>query len=209
MDAREEILGRVRAALRTGRIPREPGPPPPAFSLEAATPDAWRDRFVEELKALSVTVHVEESEASVRARVRSLVEGRRVHAWSRAALPYRIGDDLPGEALAGAAERRAIAGADVGLTGVDAAIAETGSLVLVSSEDHPRSASLVPPHHVAVVRRGEIVPTMGAALAKLAASIPAASAINVVTGPSRTADIELQLTLGVHGPGALVVVVGP
>jgi L-lactate dehydrogenase complex protein LldG len=209
VDAREEILGRVRSALRSGRIPSAPSPPPPAFSLEAAPPEAWRDRFVEELKALSVTVHVEPSEAAVRARVRSLVEGRRVRAWSRAALPYGIGDDLASDALAGAAERRAIAAADVGLTGVDAAVAETGSLVLVSTADQPRSASLVTPHHVAVVRRGEIVPTLGAALSKLRGSIPAASAINVITGPSRTADIELQLTLGVHGPGALVVVVGP
>lgn len=209
MDAREEILRRVRAALRSGRIPTAPSPPAPAFSLDAASPDGWRDRFIEELKALNVTVHVEESEAAVRARVRSLIDGRRVRAWSRDALPYRIGDDLPGDALSGAAERRAIAAAEVGLTGVDAAIAETGSLVLVSSADHPRSASLVPPHHVAVVRRGEIVPTLGAALARLRTAIPAASAINVVTGPSRTADIELQLTLGVHGPGALVVVVGP
>lgn len=209
MDAREEILGRVRAALRTGRIPGATSPPAPAFSLEKSTPDEWLDRFVTELRALNVAVHVEASEAAVRARVRSLIVGKRVRAWSRAALPHRIGDDLPKEALAGAAERRAIAAAEVGVTGVDAAIAETGSLVLVSSADHPRSASLVTPHHVAVVRRGEIVPTLGAALARISASIPAASAIHVITGPSRTADIELQLTLGVHGPGALAVVVGP
>lgn len=209
MDAREEILGRVRAALRSARIPGASAPPAPTFSLESATPDERLDRFVTELRALSVTVHVEASEAAVRSRVRALIEGRRVRAWSRAALPYKIGDDLTDDALAGAAERRAIAAAEVGLTGVDAAIAETGSLVLVSSADHPRSASLVTPHHVAVVRRGDVVATMGVALAKLRAAIPAASALHVISGPSRTADIELQLTLGVHGPGALVVVVGP
>jgi L-lactate dehydrogenase complex protein LldG len=209
VDAREEILGRVRAALKTGRIPSEPIAPPPAFTLEAAPPEEWLERFVAEAKALNVEVHVEASEEEVRARVRALLLGKRVRAWPKAALPYRIGDDLASDALAGAAERRDIAAAEFGLTCVDAAIAETGSLVLVSTADHPRSASLVPPHHVAVVRRSEIVPTLGAAIAKLRASVPAASAWNVITGPSRTADIELQLTLGVHGPGALVVVVGP
>jgi L-lactate dehydrogenase complex protein LldG len=209
VDAREEILGRVRAALRTGRIPREPVAPALSFTLDAAAPDELLDRFIAELKALSVTVHVEASEAAVRARVRALLLGKRVRAWPRAALPYRIGDDLASDVFAGPAERRDIAAAEFGVTGVDAAIAETGSLVLVSTKDHPRSASLVPPHHVAVVKRNDLVPTLGAALVKLRGAIPSASALNVVTGPSRTADIELQLTLGVHGPGALVVVVGP
>jgi L-lactate utilization protein LutC len=59
------------------------------------------------------------------------------------------------------------------------------------------------------VRRADLVPNLRSALARVRGAIPSASAIHLVTGPSRSADIELQLTLGVHGPGELVVVLGP
>jgi hypothetical protein len=189
VDAREEILARVRASLRTARLPERPAALPPVpSSLEAAAPEAWRARF------------------------RAQVAGRRVRSWARASLPYECGATLTDAAalvLDGAAERAALAAAEVGVTGVDAAIAETGSLVLVATPDHPRTASLLPPKHVALVRRADLVPNLRSALALLRASIPSASAVNLVTGPSRSADIELQLTLGVHGPGELVVVLGP
>jgi L-lactate dehydrogenase complex protein LldG len=203
-SARDEILARVRAALSTARLPSAPEPPPIASSLERATPAEQRARFVAELKALNVVVHEEATPAALRARVAQIVGRRSVLAWPRSALPYELEPESLGTPSDSRPEER-----DVGLTGVDLAIAETGTLALVSSSDHPRTASLLPPVHVAVVRADQIVPTLGAAFARLGPAIPAASAINFVTGPSRTADIELQLTLGVHGPGELVVVLGP
>jgi len=213
VEAREEILANVRAALRTARLPAPPAPLPPVpSSLEAAAADAWSERFVAELRALGVTVHVEASADAVRGRVRALVAGKRVRSWARASLPHDVGGVLVEAAavvLDGTAERAALAAAEVGVTGVDAAIAETGTLVLVATPDRPRTASLLPPRHVALARREEIVPTLRRALARIGAAIPSASAVHLVTGPSRSADIELQLTLGVHGPGELVVVLGP
>ncbi len=209
--ARDVILGRVRSALRTARIPAEPEPPPlPVASLELAGAAQWRERFVAELCALGVAVHEERNAEEVRARVRQLVAGRRVLAWPARALPYEIGSALfENGAIDGRAPRADQAACDVGVTGVDAAIAETGTIALVSSSDHPRTASLLPPVHVAVVRADQIVPTLSKCFERLGAAIPGASAVNFVTGPSRTADIELQLTLGVHGPGELIVVIGP
>jgi len=213
VEAREEILGRVRAALRTARLPARPASLSPIpSSLEAAPPETWRARFVAELRALEVAVHEEATPEAVRARVRTLVAGRRVRSWASAALPYDLGATLAeasASLLDGAAERGALAAAEVGVTGVDAAIAETGSLALIAAPDRPRTASLLPPKHVAVVRRADLVPNLRSALARLRSAIPAASALHLVTGPSRSADIELQLTLGVHGPGELVVVLGP
>jgi L-lactate dehydrogenase complex protein LldG len=107
--------------------------------------------------------------------------------------------------------RAAAAAADLGVTGVDLAIAETGSLVLVSGPGRPRSTSLLPPVHVALLERAALVESLeqaGLALeAWHAGAAPApGGAINVITGPSRTADIELTLTRGVHGPREVHVV---
>jgi L-lactate dehydrogenase complex protein LldG len=105
------------------------------------------------------------------------------------------------------ARRRALAAAaDLGVTGVDLAIAETGTLVVVSGAGRPRSASLLPPCHVAVFDREALVTSLLQAGLVLEAwhegSAPGSrgASINFITGPSRTADIELTLTRGVHGP---------
>ncbi|MBL8843150.1 MAG: LUD domain-containing protein [Planctomycetes bacterium] len=213
MNAREEILGRVRAALRTARIPAEPPPPPPSSPLESAPSHEWRARFAAELRALGVALHEEASDAAVAERVVALIGTRRLLAWPDATLPPAVAARLAqlpaGQRLDLAAPRAALATAEVGLTAVDAAIAETGSLLLIAAHDRPRTPSLLPPLHVAIVRGSDLVPTLRAALAKLRHALPSAAALHRITGPSRTADIELQLTLGVHGPGALAVVLGP
>jgi L-lactate dehydrogenase complex protein LldG len=105
-----------------------------------------------------------------------------------------------------AALRAAVFGADIGVTTVEAAVAATGSLVLSAAPTRPRSVSLVPTVHVALVKRSQIVPRMGVALAtRDPRQMP--SAVHFVSGPSRTSDIENDLTIGVHGPAALVAIV--
>jgi L-lactate dehydrogenase complex protein LldG len=102
--------------------------------------------------------------------------------------------------------RELIAHADLGVTGVDLAIAETGTLVLRAAAGRPRSTSLLPPCHVAVFDRTALVETLeqvGIALEAWhdgPAPADRGAVINFITGPSRTADIELTLTRGVHGP---------
>ncbi len=88
-----------------------------------------------------------------------------------------------------------------GVTGVFVGIADTGSLVLVGGEDSPLTASLLPDIHIAILKESDLVPTLADALAK--PEIQSATAAVVITGPSRTADIEMTLTIGVHGPKEL------
>jgi len=117
---------------------------------------------------------------------------------------------MPAAEAADAAERtrfRAVtAGADLGLTGVDLAVAETGTLVLVSGAGRPRSTSLLPPCHIALFDRAALVESLYQVGVFLEAwhgdgTPPGTGAVvNFITGPSRTADIELTLTRGVHGP---------
>jgi L-lactate dehydrogenase complex protein LldG len=102
--------------------------------------------------------------------------------------------------------RTAAATADIGVTGADWALAETGTLVLVSGRGRPRSTSLLPATHVAVFGRDRLVESLeqvGIMLEALhvdPARTMSGAVINFITGPSRTADIELTLTRGVHGP---------
>jgi L-lactate dehydrogenase complex protein LldG len=102
--------------------------------------------------------------------------------------------------------RASVAAADIGFTGVDLAVAETGTLVLRSGAGKPRSTALLPPYHVAVFDRTALVESLvqlGVFLEAWHDGEPepgSGAAVHFITGPSRTADIELTLTRGVHGP---------
>jgi L-lactate dehydrogenase complex protein LldG len=108
--------------------------------------------------------------------------------------------------LSTAESRDAVRFIRFGLTGVEAAFAATGSLLVVSGPGRSRSASLLPFRHIALVPFSRIYPTIEAWLAerRAAGDLPALlqqrAAWNMISGPSKSADIELNLTLGVHGP---------
>jgi len=115
--------------------------------------------------------------------------------------------DLEIEALAIAPNASEIFTFDVGITTAQAAIAETGTLVLDSADERHRLVSLVPPVHIAIIDAARICETLGEALILLRHERPLGRAVTFITGPSRTADIELTLTIGVHGPQELYVIV--
>ena len=96
---------------------------------------------------------------------------------------------------------------DVGISTVQAAIAETGTLILDSACERHRLVSLVPPVHIAIVNASTICDTLSDALALLRKDKEISPAVTFITGPSRTADIELTLAIGVHGPQELYVIV--
>jgi len=146
-------------------------------------------------------------------------QASRVLSWHPDALGLDLRQSLGGEGLsvtlapdddpdgeARRLHREAAAEAEIGVTGTDWALAETGTLILVSGRGRPRSTSLLPTTHVAVFDRHQLLESLeqvGSMLEALHAD-PArrmsGAVINFITGPSRTADIELTLTRGVHGP---------
>ncbi|HIE58239.1 MAG TPA: lactate utilization protein C, partial [Anaerolineales bacterium] len=91
----------------------------------------------------------------------------------------------------------------VGISGAVAGIAETGTLVIPSGVGKIQSASLLPETHLAILRAADILPRMVDALKR--PELRTAAAVALVSGPSRTADIEMTLTIGVHGPGEVFV----
>lgn len=104
---------------------------------------------------------------------------------------------------------RALAHIPVGLTGAEAALAESGTLVLRKRPRRSALASLLPPVHIALMPTSRIVPDIVSyfeGLADAAATIRDTSNLVFISGPSRTGDIEQVLTLGVHGPKELIVI---
>ncbi len=99
----------------------------------------------------------------------------------------------------------AYASAQVTVEEVSAAIAETGSIVSTSSDGKAVQASLLPSHYVAIVPRDRVFATLDAFIARHISAPP--TNITIITGPSRTGDIELNLVIGVHGPERVDIIV--
>jgi L-lactate dehydrogenase complex protein LldG len=233
VTTKAEFLGRIREQMQrtlgrfaasSARRPEHPAAEAETIRRELAerwpeTLDAFRREF-ESVGGVFHKVASVDAVPAVVSRIAREHDASELVAWHSAALGADLGPALAARGLdvhqmpdaepIGVAERerlRAIAArADLGLTGVDLAIAETGTLVLVSGAGRPRSTSLLPPCHIAVFDRTALVESLRQVGVVLEAwhgdgAPPAAGAvINFITGPSRSADIELTLTRGVHGP---------
>lgn len=107
-----------------------------------------------------------------------------------------------------------LANCEIGLTAVDYAIAETGTIVLSSDEPNALLVSLLPPVHIALLRSSQIMASLDGVISELSRERinrgnpggPSRS-VTLITGPSRTSDVELVLSIGVHGPKELHVII--
>jgi L-lactate utilization protein LutC len=106
-----------------------------------------------------------------------------------------------------AALREACATLPFGITSADYALADTGTLVMLPGDGEMRLVSLLPPVHLAVVPRERILTGLDELLTEVPLPVEERSAMVLITGPSRTADIEQILVRGVHGPGEIHVIV--
>jgi L-lactate dehydrogenase complex protein LldG len=95
----------------------------------------------------------------------------------------------------------------VGITSADYCLADTGTLVTIASRDEARLISLLPPVHIAVVDAARMLSGLDELLAIAPLPAEQSSSMVLITGPSRTADIEQTLVRGVHGPGEIHVVI--
>jgi L-lactate dehydrogenase complex protein LldG len=209
---RDRFLQRVRAAVAAGnRAGAAPALEPRGkVGYQGAGPHPVA-RFRDELAAAGGQAHIVPDRAAAVATVLQLVEAksaRRVLLGGGAVIdPLNLGEVLRSrgvEVCDPASGRDAYFAADMGITGVDYLIAETGSLALFTRPDQPRSFSLLPPVHVAVADRSQILPDLFDLFA-VDRGLPSAC-LSLITGPSKTGDIELRLVTGVHGPGEVVVV---
>ena len=193
--------------------PREPLP-----EIDAPDPAA---RFALEFEAVATPVHRPESTDEARECVLALAaEWRERPIAASERLPVKAAEWLSEagfELLFPSNEgdnRRAVARCGLGITGCDWAIAETGSVVLLSGPGRPRLHSLLPEAHLALIPEKNILPHVSSLGPRLEATFAretraAPSCVNVITGPSRSADIALTLIKGVHGPREVFAVILP
>jgi L-lactate dehydrogenase complex protein LldG len=210
--AREAILARLRKALgpRSGDAraeaaadtylashPQGPRPPMPAdlvaHFLQRATDMASTVERVASRDAIPAAVarYVDALELP------ELIAAQKSHlgvCWPEFA-------DLDWDAVGLSIEPRPTTGDDrLGVTGTFCAIAETGTLVVTSGAATPTGTTLLPDTHIAIVRAERVVAGMEEAFALLRAAGPMPRAVNMISGPSRTGDIEQTIVLGAHGP---------
>lgn len=205
---RDAFMHRIRAAL--GRSGRDALEPPPAVDHHVVRTVGPAEDLpaVFERRAIEAGLHVHSTAAdALPGRIAALAAELGIKTIAAGAIPR-----VPEAALAARLDAAGISlvpwaatpgfdgmyDADAGLTGVQAAIAESGTLVCASGPGRPRGLSLVPPIHIAVVLASQIVPDLVDVMDRPAGTPP--SNIILITGPSKTADIEGVLITGVHGP---------
>jgi L-lactate dehydrogenase complex protein LldG len=208
--SRDIILDRVRTAL--GRSAGQPPDPPPAprIRIPEVSVSARIEQFRRALEKLAGHFYVAGSKRDAGAYVKSLLAGRAAVASNS---PYLAECGITGlESVASGFTREAelrevAASAAAGITSADYGLADTGTLVMISSAREARMVSLLPPLHVAVIPREIVLTGLDELFTVLPHPAEATSSMVLITGPSRTADIEQNLVRGVHGPGEIHVVV--
>lgn len=201
--AREEILARVRAGKGGRKVSgfsvaelvsgENALGPQPRMQVDLV------QRFCDKALAQSCTLERLPDTASTVLAVRRYLE--QILESPHAVITPELVDLAWGESGIDVTARAAVDADRVGISAVFCAIAETGTLMLLSGAEAPASVSLLPETHVAILHAGRIVPTMEAAFALLQVErgqLP--RAVNFVSGPSRTGDIEQTIVLGAHGP---------
>lgn len=231
-DDRKKILGRIRKALR---LPA-PRPHSTAAAHAAPVPlfenqlpiigqenfrqwlppvgESWDDRaalFARNSTELTTEFLLCEDEAQLQTHLNRLKDE---HGWTQIAshrgeltdaaigalgLPCLLTDD--------GYDVTQLEKCEVGITQCEALIAQTGSVLVTNRSAGGRALSVLPPHHVVLARRDQLLPDLTAAFAHLRTKYDGdfPTMMSFITGPSRTGDIERILVLGAHGPKRLTV----
>ena len=214
MTSRDNILGRIRTAL-AGQTPPVLPPVCEVWPGEKPSADQMFQRFAEELQALHGEAMRCGSTAEARGKLEELL---RHEDWPRMAAMDRplcreLTTGIPPERLAWAAADwtpRSMADMPVGLVAADYFLADTGSAVVVCPTPQDRLMCYLPPVCIVAGTAGQLAEHLPAAWESIgprAADPGTRGEFVIITGPSRTSDIEKVLTLGVHGPKRLIVMV--
>jgi L-lactate dehydrogenase complex protein LldG len=205
--SRDNILHKIRTALGRGAGQAVVDPPPARIRVPQVSVEARVASMLERVRALAAEAVESDDPRGLVARA---IAGKTVVASNAPFLAECGIASLPG-VCSGITDRERLrelcATVDVGITSVDYALADTGTLVMLSSPREARMISLLPPAHIAVVPRARILTGLDELFSLLSNPAEATSSMVLITGPSRTADIEQILVRGVHGPGQLSVVV--
>ena len=205
--SRENILHKVRTAL--GRSAGDPvGDPPP---VRLRIPDVEMESRIATMRMrIEALAGKTERTADPCSFVADVLAGKTAVA-SNAPYLAECGITALPEVRSGITDREELtklcATVDIGITSADYALADTGTLVMIASPQESRLVSLLPPMHLAVVPKERILTGLDELFTLLPKPAETSSSMVLITGPSRTADIEQILVRGVHGPGQITVVI--
>ena len=207
MPDREHILHRIRSGL--GRHIHQPPlpPPPPRLVVSPMHPEQCIQLLLANFPGETFRAG---SPAEACREVSRIVAGRSAVASAAPVLLEARISSLPGVESGirdPALLRQAAANAEVGITSADYALADPGALVLLSSSHEDRLISLLPSVHIAVVPSHVVVSGLDELFTVLPDPSKDSSSMVLIAGPSRTGDIEMKLTLGVHGPREIYLVI--
>jgi L-lactate dehydrogenase complex protein LldG len=218
VGARAGILARLRASLEASPLvvpapPARPAPEPQDADLSRA----W-ELLAARLAPLDTTVRLAKTPAEAAKLVAEIARARVAKSYTRwgqaldaLGLDEALADTQGGLTRHAPGPCAGLGQVDLGIALAQGALVESGTLILAAGPDRHRAASLLPPASIILVPRAALLPDVGL-LPELLARLPRdasgrpAACVNLVTGPSSTADIELVLVRGVHGPGSLDVI---
>ena len=225
---REQILARVTEALRAPAPRHYEIPSKPAAHTVTAPFREWLPPVGPSIEE-QIALFAERSEslrtefcqcASLEAAAQHLAGLAQANGWQRLAfhagrLANAVAASLPAGLgllpIESGYDPHALETCDAGLTECETLVAQTGSVCVTSRSSGGRALSVLPPHHLVIASRGQLVSDLAAAYEHLAAKYAGnyPSFISFISGPSRTGDIERILVLGAHGPKKLTVLLVP
>ncbi|GAB4429408.1 MAG: lactate utilization protein [Anaerolineae bacterium] len=219
-NARDTIFQQLRQGVNNPELMADRSRKLPPLQPTPFEPAALVERWRAELEALTGKVYgpLPPNEAMARLMdVAGQYSPKGVIAWDDADLPlpnvaaqlqaagFAV-EQIAADAVA-ADRRETLAQIPVGITGAIAGLADTGSIIVDSGAGRARGASLLPPVHVALLPVASLYPDLPTWMSLQGGDILADMAnLTIISGPSKTADIELNLVLGVHGPGEIHVI---
>jgi L-lactate dehydrogenase complex protein LldG len=208
--SRDHVLHKVRTALGRSTGQSVEQPPPVLLQIPEVGLEARIECFGKRVEALAGKFLRAISPDDARGYVVAVLAGRSAVASNAPSL-RACGITALAGVESGVTDRerlRALCStAACGITACDYALADTGTLVMLSSPQEARMISLLPPIHIAIVERERLLTGLDELLSLLPLPAEQTSSMVLITGPSRTADIEQILVRGVHGPGEIHVVV--
>ena len=227
MTTREAFLNKIQQNLGQAFLPDAGAEHPGSFhgySFQPNTPpDQLLESFTKELETLPGNVHRADDIGGVAGKIVEILtahDTKQIIAWEDDSLGFAGLIDMlaqtgvevvPSQLAADAVGRKtnlaAIDNVLVGLSGAHGGLADTGAIALISGPGQGRLASLLPPVHIAILSKQKLYPALPAFLANNPTATAEGSNLVLIAGPSRTGDIELTLSMGVHGPGETHVII--
>jgi L-lactate dehydrogenase complex protein LldG len=214
--SRHRIFSRLNAATRQTTTPVSQ---PPAMPIKTYSQKEKIERLITLMEAMRAEVHLTGMKNWVNT-VKNILKKREVKSLLYAPRT-EIGKMLEHQGKSAAGDlpqlipyekdieqmKEMVFNVDAGITSAAGAIAETGALILWPSEKEPRLMSIVPPLHIAILKADTIHSSLSEVMQKENWSAKMPTNVVLISGPSKTADIEMTLAFGVHGPKELIVLI--